>query len=167
MSILTPITSEIVTQPFIEHCCRVYQMDHNGFHGFAHWMRVLHNGRLLAETENADLKIVELFCLLHDSQRQNEDRDLEHGPRAADYARAIRGTLFDLEDDEMEILDEALRYHSDGYVEADITIQVCWDADRLDLGRVGIRPSYHKLCTASAKSPFVMETAFKRSQAVL
>ena len=102
MSLLTPTTSEIVTQPFIEHCCRVYQMDHNGFHGFAHWMRVLHNGRLLTETENANLKIVELFCLLHDTQRQNEDRDPEHGPRAADYARAIRGTLFDLEDDEME-----------------------------------------------------------------
>ena len=167
MSLLTPITSEIVTQPFIEHCCSIYQMDHNGFHGSAHWMRVLHNGRLLAETENADLKIVELFCLLHDTQRKNEDRDPEHGPRAADYARAIRGTLFDLEDDKMELLDEALRYHSDGYVEADITIQVCWDADRLDLGRVGIRPSYHKLCTATAKSPFVMETAFKRSQAVL
>ena len=48
-----------------------------------------------------------------------------------------------------------------------VTIQVCWDADRLDLGRVGIRPSYHKLCTATAKSPFVMEAAFKRSQAVL
>ena len=167
MSLLTPITSEIVTQPFIEHCCRIYQMDHNGFHGFAHWMRVLHNGRLLAETENANLKIVELFCLLHDTQRQNEDRDPDHGPRAADYARAIRGTLFDLEDNELEILDEALRYHSDGYVEADITIQVCWDADRLDLGRVAIRPSYHKLCTATAKSPFVMEAAFKRSQAVL
>ena len=167
MSPLTPITSEIVTQAFIEHCCRVYQMDHNGLHGFAHWMRVLHNGRLLTETENANLKIVELFCLLHDTQRQNEDRDPEHGPRAADYARAIRGTLFDLKDDEMELLDEALRYHSDGYVEADITIQVCWDADRLDLGRVGIRPSYHKLCTATAKSPFVMEAAYKRSQAVL
>ena len=113
-------------------------MDHNGFHGCAHWMRVLHNGRLLTETENANLKVVELFCLLHDTQRQNEDRDPEHGPRAADYARAIRGTTFDLKDDEMELLDEALRYHSDGYVEADITVQVCWDADRLDLGRVGI-----------------------------
>ena len=167
MSLLTPITSEIVTQTFIEHCCRVYQMDHDGFHGFAHWMRVLHNGRLLTETENANLKIVELFCLLHDTQRQNEDRDPEHGPRAADYARAIRGTLFDLKDDEMELLDEALRYHSDGYVEADITIQVCWDADRLDLGRVGIRPSYHKLCTASAKSERFIEAAYRRSRSFI
>ena len=163
MSLLTTITSEIVTPPFVEHCCRIYQMDRNGFHGFAHWMRVLHNGRLLAETENANLKIVELFCLLHDTQRQNEDRDPEHGPRAADYAHSIRGKLFDLEDDEMELLDEALRYHSDGYVEADITVQVCWDADRLDLGRVGIKPVPSRLCTYTAQSADVLEAAYRRS----
>ena len=139
-------------------------MDHNGFHGFAHWMRVLHNGRLLAETENANLKIVELFCLLHDTQRQNEDRDPEHGPRAADYAQAIRGTFFDLDDDEMDLLDEALRYHSDGYVEADITVQVCWDADRLDLGRVGMRPNPTYLGTKHARDQKVLEEAYERSK---
>ena len=56
-------------------------MDHDGFHGYAHWMRVLHNGRLLADTENANLKVVELFCLLHDTQRRNEDRYPQHGSR--------------------------------------------------------------------------------------
>lgn len=167
MELLKPITSEIVTQPFVEHCCRTYQMDHDGFHGYAHWMRVLHNGRLLAETENANLKVVELFCLLHDTQRRNEDRDPEHGSRAADYAQAIRGTLFELNEEEMELLDEALRYHSDGYVDADITVQVCWDADRLDLGRVGIRPSYHKLCSASAKSERFIEAAYRRSRSLI
>ena len=101
MELLKPITSEIVTQPFVEHCCRAYKMDHDGFHGYAHWMRVLHNGRLLAETENANLKVVELFCLLHDTQRRNEDRDPEHGSRATDYAQAIRGTLFKLNEEEM------------------------------------------------------------------
>jgi len=167
MNIFNQSQSKFLSQEFIEHCSSVYQMDHNGFHGFTHWMRVLHNGRLLAETENANLKIVELFCLLHDTQRQNEDRDPEHGPRAADYAHSIRGRWYELENDEMELLDEALRYHSDGYVEADITVQVCWDADRLDLGRVGIRPADHKLCTATAKSPFVIEAAYTRSQIVL
>ena len=126
-----------------------------------------HNGRLLADTENANLKVVELFCLLHDTQRRNEDRDPEHGSRAADYAQAIRGTLFELNEEEMELLDEALRYHSDGYVDADITVQVCWDADRLDLGRVGIRPSYHKLCTASAKSERFIEAAYRRSRSFI
>ena len=33
-------------------------MDHNGFHGFDHWMRALHNGRPLADTESANLKVV-------------------------------------------------------------------------------------------------------------
>ena len=34
-------------------------------------MRVLHNGRLLADTKNANLKVVELFCLLHDTKKKD------------------------------------------------------------------------------------------------
>ena len=64
----------------------------------------------------------------------------------------------------MDLLTEALKYHSDGYTEADITVQVCWDADRLDLGRVGIKPAPHRLCTASAKSVDVLEAAYERSR---
>ena len=163
MPFLSPITSEIVTQSFVEHCCRAYRMDHNGFHGFDHWLRVLHNGRLLADAEGADLKIVELFCLLHDTQRLNEDEDPSHGQRAAQYAQTLRGIWFDLTAGEMDLLTEALTYHSDGYTEGDITVQVCWDADRLDLGRVGIRPDPDRLCTNTAKSPFVLEEAYQRS----
>jgi uncharacterized protein len=163
MPSFTLTNSDIVTQPFIEHCCDAYQMDHNGFHGFDHWMRVLHNGRLLTETENANLKIVELFCLLHDTQRHNERRDPLHGKRAAQYAQTLRGVWFDISDKEMELLTEALTYHSDGYTEGDITVQVCWDADRLDLGRVGLRPRSDRLCTGTAKSPFVLEEAYQRS----
>ena len=60
MSLLTPTTSKVVNQALVEHCCGAYQMDHDGFHGFDHWMRVLHNGRLLADAEDANLKVVEL-----------------------------------------------------------------------------------------------------------
>ncbi|MDA8859967.1 hypothetical protein N9I33_00715 [Paracoccaceae bacterium] len=56
MSIYKPTPSDIVTQAFVEHCCDAYQMDHNGYHGFDHWMRVLYNGRLLAGMENANLR---------------------------------------------------------------------------------------------------------------
>ena len=58
---------------------------------------------------------------------------------------------------------ESLKYHSDGYTDADITVQVCWDADRLDLGRVGIKPAPHRLCTASAKAVDILEAAYERS----
>ena len=159
----TPTTSDIVTQSFVEHCCEAYQMDHNGYHGFYHWMRVLYNGRMLADMENANIRVVELFCLLHDTQRRNERRDPSHGRRAARYARSLRGVWIDISDEEMDLLTEALKYHSDGYTEADITVQVCWDADRLDLGRVGIKPAPHRLCTASAKSVDVLEAAYERS----
>ena len=126
-------------------------------------MRVLYNGRLLAGMESANLSVVELFCMLHDTQRRNERRDPSHGRRAARYAQSLRGVWFDLSDKEMELLTEALKYHSDRYTEADITVQVCWDADRLDLGRVGIKPAPHRLCTASAKSVAVLEAAYERS----
>ena len=125
-------------------------------------MRVLYNGRLLADMENANIR-VELFCMLHDTQRRNEYRDPSHGRRAARYAKSLRGVWFDLSDKEMDLLTEALKYHSDGYTEADITVQVCWDADRLDLGRVGIKPAPRRLCTASAESVDVLEAAYERS----
>ena len=101
--------------------------------------------------------------MLHDTQRRNERRDPSHGRRAARYAQSLRGVWFDLSDKEIELLTKALKYHSDGYTEADITVQVCWDADRLDSGRVGIKPAPHKLCTASAKSVDVLEAAYERS----
>ena len=163
MPSLTPTTSAVVTQAFVEHCFRAYKMDHNGFHGFDHWMRVLHNGRLLADAENANLKVVELFCLLHDTQRHNENVDPQHGQRAAQFAKTLRGDWFELTDDEMDLLTEALTYHSDGYTVGDITVKACWDADRLDLGRVGIRPAPERLCTDTAKSPSVLEDAYQRS----
>ena len=42
--------------------------------------------------------------------------------------------------------------HTDGGTEADITIQTCRDADRLDLGRVGMMPEPAKLCTPAART---------------
>ncbi|MFM7373822.1 MAG: hypothetical protein ACKO39_01545, partial [Chthoniobacterales bacterium] len=44
------------------------------------------------------------------------------------------------------------RTHTDGLTEADPTIQACWDADRLDLGRVGITPHASRLCTDAARN---------------
>jgi uncharacterized protein len=48
--------------------------------------------------------------------------------------------------------------------EADVTVQTCWDADRLDLGRIGIKPEPRFLCTAAAQDPALIEWALLRSQ---
>ena len=164
LPVYTPNTSEVVTQAFIAHCCQAYKMDHDGFHGFYHWMRVLQNGRQLAKAENANIKVVELFSLLHDTQRRNENYDPEHGMRAAQFAQTLRGSWFDVTDTEMELLSEALLHHSEGYTDGDVTVRVCWDADLLDLGRIGIEPRPDKLCTASARDPNILFWANARAR---
>ena len=155
--------SDNVTQEFFEHLVASHTLGHDGFHGRDHWLRVLQNAREIAAATGANLRVLELFAVLHDSRRENENHDPEHGHRAAAYAVELRGKWFDLADDEMDLLIEACRFHSDGMTEADPTIQACWDADRLDLGRVGVRPHPLYLCTTYAQRPDVVESAYQRS----
>jgi uncharacterized protein len=73
--------------------------------------------------------------------------------------------FFDATDGEMELLCYACEHHSDGMVLGDPTVQTCWDADRLDLGRVGITPNSRYLCTEAARSQACMARANRRAQA--
>lgn len=129
-----------------------YRLPQHGHHGVTHWARVMENGLRIAETNGADAEVVTLFALFHDSRRVNERIDNGHGQRGGDFARTLRGSLVHLEDDRFELLYEACRTHTDGLTEADPTIQACWDADRLDLGRVGITPHASRLCTDAARN---------------
>lgn len=155
--------SATVTREFFEHLVASHSLGHDGFHGRDHWLRVLQNAREIAAETGANLRVLELFSVLHDSQRENENRDPEHGHRAAAYAVELRGKWFDLADDELDLLLEACRFHSDGKTEAHPTVQACWDADRLDLGRVGVRPDPRFLCTSYAKLPEIIEASYRRS----
>ena len=161
--IFVPRVSEVVTQEFLDHVASIYKMDHFGFHGIEHWLRVLFNGRLIANAVMANVKVVELFCLLHDTQRQNEDFDPEHGLRAAQYAESARNVWFEVTDAEMWQLTEALAHHSSGQTFSHPTVQACWDADRLDLARVGTRPDPQYLCHSFSKRPDVIDAAIQRS----
>ena len=64
----------------------------------------------------------------------------------------------------LERLCEAMRLHSDGHTDGDAALQACWDADRLDLGRVGIRPQPARLCTPVAQRGNVIRTAVRMSE---
>ena len=87
-----------------------------------------------------------------------------HGPRAAEFAGQLRAAgVIALDDSDFELLAFACARHSDGLTRADITVQVCWDADRLDLGRVGVKPHPRYLCTPAAKTAPIIEWAFRRS----
>jgi uncharacterized protein len=134
-------------------------------HGMPHWGRVKTNGfRIAKYTEGVDLDVVELFVYLHDSCRINESYDPEHGMRAVTFAESLRGEFFTFTSAEFELFAYACVSHTSGLVEADVTVQCCWNADRLDLGRVGIMPHPNKLCTDYAKRPDVIEWAMARSR---
>jgi uncharacterized protein len=107
--------------------------------------------------------VVQLFAVLHDSRRVNEGTDPDHGPRAAEFARTLRGHLFDLPDHEFRLLHGACPGHTHERTHPDVTIQTCWDADRLDLGRVGITPHPKCLCTEVAKRPAMIQWADGRA----
>lgn len=141
-----------------------FALNLSGIHGQSHWMRVRDNGLRLAEQTGADVEIVELFAFLHDSKRENDGWDGEHGLRAAESAEGLRGSLLILPDEKLDVLLYAIAHHSDGLTRADVTTQTCWDADRLDLGRIYVQPCPSRLCTAAARDPAMIEWALRRSQ---
>jgi uncharacterized protein len=136
------LLKEILTQ---------FRISKNGVHGPNHWARVRHHGLEIGSLVGADLLVVELFAFLHDSQRVDEYEDRKHGERAAEYAASLNQRYFDLTPSELDDLTHAIRFHSEGDVHRNATIQSCWDADRLDLGRVGIRPSAKYLSILAAQ----------------
>lgn len=137
----------------------------DSIHGPRHWRRVEQFGLQLAADNGADITVVRLFAILHDSRRFDEHTDAEHGWRGAIYAEKLRGQWFKIGDHQFEQLYEAIEFHASGRISQDITIGTCWDADRLDLGRVGINPSSNYMSTENAKRFILSKKLFHDKQA--
>ena len=159
-----PLKSKVVTQPYVDFLASKYQLNHNGFHGIEHWFRVLINARIIAAEVGADIDVVEHFSLLHDVMRKDEKLEILHGNRSAEFVVSLSGSWMQLNSVQMQQLTEACRDHSMGRLSKDVTIQVCWDADRLDLGRVGNMPNHTYLATKIARDPKFLKKAIERSK---
>jgi uncharacterized protein len=132
-------------------------------HGIAHWARVLENARRIAPLTGADPRVLELFAVLHDSRRERDGYDPEHGPRAAALARELRADI-DLGDEAFAWLLEACDSHTRGApFDAPATVLTCLDADRLDIPRVGMQIRPDLLFTAAARDPAVLSWATDRA----
>jgi uncharacterized protein len=121
------------------------------FHGPDHWRRVEYNALTLAARTGADVDVVRLFALFHDCRRRNDGADRGHGARGAAFATKLRGTWFDLPDEAFEQLRLACIWHTDSLHHDHPTIGTCWDADRLDLGRVGVVPRSEFMSTDAGR----------------
>lgn len=135
---------------------RVYAIKHSkmgsgSVHGIAHWDRVTKNADLL-NTSDVDLLVVKVFAYIHDVERDDDSYDLQHGPRAAALVDEIRDTeLAFLNDGEIRQLKKACELHTTTWRTEDATVNACFDADRLDLGRVGIMPDPDKMATVQGR----------------
>lgn len=140
-------------QKILDEAYAGFALKTGSLHGLAHWEKVESNAIKLAKvTPDCDLKVVRLFALLHDCKRENELDDPDHGKRAAAYVEQLHNEKkLPLTDKQAELLAKACYSHNDGEVSEDPTIGVCWDADRLDLLRVGLVPSDEFLSTKAGK----------------
>ena len=130
------------------HVTKEFQCSRDSIHGPDHWQRVERNALKISASNGAIVEVVRLFAVFHDSRRENDGLDSEHGRRGAEYAARLRGTLFELSDAHFEQLHYACWWHTHGQLSEDPTIGACWDADRLDLTRIGIVPSAKFMSTA-------------------
>ncbi|MFA4929959.1 MAG: hypothetical protein WC558_15690 [Patulibacter sp.] len=136
----------------------------SAIHGPSHWRAVgavaaelagtsrAEPGTTSATTVEPDRELLLLFALLHDAMREDDGRDLEHGPRAEILLERLRadGTIA-LSEARAAVLAEALRDHTNGTLSPEPTIGICWDADRLLIGRVGIVPDARFCSTAEGR----------------
>lgn len=118
-------------------------------HGMSHLERVERNGRKIAACyPEANLNIIVAFAYLHDACRESDNHDPGHGPRAALLVDQIRHSILTtLSDEEIGELKTACRLHTSTHRTGNLNVDICFDADRLDLGRVGIMPDPEKMAT--------------------
>ncbi len=158
------MSETLITAELRKRVIRTFPMGPQSIHGPAHWTRVEENAFRIREETGADPRVLLLFALFHDSMRQNEIIDEGHGRRGAEYAAELREEgRFKLEDDAFELLVEACIKHTDGETEGHPTMLPCWDADRLDLWRCGIKPEPSRMCTQTARQKEIIDWAMKRS----
>ena len=150
--------------PLLKKIASQYKLKPHGAHGLSHWARVLENGLKLAELEGGDTTVISLFAIFHDACRHNQARDPGHGERGAVLAGEILRDHPGVNRQQLEILQLACRDHTDGKTDADLTVQICWDSDRLDLARVYINPSAKYLCTDAAKNKDILAWANQRAK---
>ena len=136
-------------------------------HGISHWQRVERNGVLLSMNNGSlrngiKINVVRAFAYLHDKCRIDDWEDLEHGIRAAEMIPTIRNTVLkDLDDEEIALLEKACRCHTTERSTGNPTIDICFDADRLDLGRVGIKPNPKLMATTGINTKRTMWVPLK------
>lgn len=117
------------------------EMETSAGHDVGHIRRVVANARRLADTEGADLTVVELAGWMHDVvnlPKDHPERSQASTMSAKKASAWLRGRL---DDERIELVAEAIRCHSfsAGFTPESLEAKVVSDADNLDaIGAIGI-----------------------------
>lgn len=130
------------------------QIPIDSIHGYNHWKNVEKIGHYIADRNGADKKIISAFAFLHDIGKTVQFAEPGHGEKSVKIIKEIfKKEYLELNDEQYVKLLEAVSKHDKSDAKSDdITIQTCWDADRLDLPRVYILPDKNLLYTEVGKS---------------
>lgn len=106
------------------------------------WAEEQRQVELLEMPEITDPEVVALRQYVKGKWTMGESHGLPHWDNV--YMKS-------LSDEEFHLLQEACRLHTSTENTGNPTIDACFDADRLDLGRVGITPSPNKMATVKGR----------------
>lgn len=109
-------------------------------HGDKHWRAVAAAGIEIAGNNFEQRAVALAFGMIHDCQRLNDDWDPEHGLRAASWASRSQQLAGLIGKEGRNLVSQACLDHENGFTSNDETIGLCWDADRINLWRVGVCP---------------------------
>jgi len=135
-------------------CKDRFSLDIDGIHGKHHWWSVRIIGLQIAKINGADINFIKTFALLHDCCRENDERDKKHAERAAEFAKSLWNKVVFLDGFEFYLLAEALSGHNKKNNRSRtscLEVHTCWDADRLNLPRLGVKIKPEYLCTDAAR----------------
>ncbi len=142
-SATTPDTS-FTTQKTATFVQQTLQNAESG-HDWWHVLRVWNNAKLIAQTEKADLLIVELAALLHDiADSKFHNGDEEIGPKTAgDFLRSLEVDAKIIEHVQQIIRHMSFKASFDEAKFSSEEMKVVQDADRLDaIGAIGIARAF-------------------------
>lgn len=114
-------------------------------HDWWHILRVWNNAKLIGQTENADMLVVELAALLHDiADAKFHGGDEEIGPKTAvNFLRSVNAPQDVTDQVELIIRHISFKSNLEGQQYFSPELAVVQDADRLDaIGAIGIARAF-------------------------
>ena len=118
-------------------------------HGISHLRRVAILSGRLANAVGEDVESAIVMGFLHDCARRNDKNDIDHARDSEVLARGLIERFYSHLD--VDRICEAIAGHADGDVTSDPFTGCLWDADRLELKRIGRTIDLDLLSTKVAK----------------